>query len=98
TVQRLEEHLVDAKGTAVPFPVTDENGLRVACPRDVSARRGDLACHSPEFRHREDAVAVPDEGDAVSIRGPRGAALRVGSGRQLPKRLTRDGFYIDIRR
>ena len=65
------------KGPVSPFPVTDENRLRVTSPRDLSAGGRYLAFGAAELRHGEDAVSVPDEGDAVSVGGPGRAGLRI---------------------
>src|ERR671912_199460 len=96
TLQRVEEHLVDAKRTRVPFAITDENRFRVTRPRDVSARRRHLAFGSAQLRHGEDTVSVPHESDALSVWGPGGARFPRRSFCQSAKRFTVDGLYIDI--
>ena len=35
TLERVEEDLVDAKRTGIPFPATNENLLRVTSPGDL---------------------------------------------------------------
>src|SRR5688572_19875362 len=94
----VEEHLVDAVGTGIPLPITDEQRLRVASPRDVSAGCRYLPFGAAELGHGEYALSVPDEGDAVSVRGPGRAGFRARSLCQLPKRLALDGLHIDVRR
>jgi hypothetical protein len=98
TLQRVEEHLVDAKGTGIRFPVTDENRLRVTSPGDVSSGRRHLAFGSAELRHGEYALSVPDEGDAVSVRGPPRVGLPIRRFCQAPNDFTLDGLHVDIRR